>query len=538
MMKRARIKQVFFLMLFLSFNATYAECQEPSAGTDADYSKYILTPEPPDHPRINGARIFGVRPGKPVIYSVAATGRRPMDFSADYLPEGLSLDRKSGRISGSVIMPGEYKIKITARNDAGTASGDLKIVVGEKIALTPPMGWNSWNGWGDHVTGEKVRTTADAMVKTALADHGWTYINLDVGWQGRRGGSYNAIQPNNKFSDMKGLCDYIHSLGLKAGLYSTPWVRTYFGYTGGSADNDSGYLEEIPTFKGNSKDHHFGKFKFDRNDVRQWDEWGIDYLKYDWGSPSDKPDEVDHPKVMSEALKEADRDIVFSLCNLFSIDQAPGKTAHVNLFRTTNDIRDVWDRVTLEKDQWAQGVVNIINTHREFREFTRPGCWADPDMLVVGWLGFGDEELHHTRLTPDEQYSHISMWCLWSAPLFIGSPVEKLDKFTISLLSNDEVLEVDQDPLGRQAYLAYKNGPAEVWVKKMEDGSKAAGLFNMGDSEIPVVVPWDRIGVFGRQRVRDLWRQKDLGYFTDQFSSRVNPHGVVLIKLFSEPEEK
>ena len=143
-------------------------------------------------------------------------------------------------------------------------------------------------------------------------------------------------------------------------------------------------------------------------------------------------------------------------------------------------------------------------------------------------------ELHYTLLTPDEQYTHISLWSLWSAPLLIGSPVEKLDKFTLNLLTNDEVIEIDQDPLGRQAYMAGKNGDGEVWVKAMEDGSKAVGLFNRSLKEITVSAGWLQLGIYGKQRVRDVWRQKDLGVFEKSFSSKVQPHGVVLLRMFPE----
>jgi alpha-galactosidase len=219
---------------------------------------------------------------------------------------------------------------------------------------------------------------------------------------------------------------------------------------------------------------------------------------------------------------------------LLSIDNATVKLPLVQLWRTTTDIRDIWDRSTLKKDLWAQGISNIWDTHREWREFTKPGCWADPDTLAVGWVGFGDTVLHKTLLTPDEQYTHISLWCLWSAPLFIGSPVEKLDKFTLSLLSNDEVIEIDQDPLGQQAYLAIKDGDAEVWVKRMEDGSKAVGLFNRSAKEITVRANWGSLGIYGKQRVRDVWRQKDLGTFEKTFGANVPFHGVVLVRICPE----
>jgi len=217
-----------------------------------------------------------------------------------------------------------------------------------------------------------------------------------------------------------------------------------------------------------------------------------------------------------------------------SLDNAPVKLPFVQLWRTTTDIRDVWERSSLKKDLWALGISDIWDIHREWREFTKPGCWADPDMLVVGWVGFGDKALHKTLLTADEQYTHISLWCLWSAPLFIGSPVEKLDKFTLSLLSNDEVLEIDQDPLGQQAYLAYKDFGGEVWVKNMEDGSKAVGLFNRSAEEMTVSAPWLQLGIYGKQRVRDLWRQKELGTFENVFEAKIPTHGVLLVRIFPE----
>ena len=210
-----------------------------------NYESYILTPAPSPKPKINGARVFGVHPGNPVIFTIPATGNRPMTFTAKSLPEGLKLDKSSGRFSGSIKTPGTYLVTIYAKNESGTAEREFRIIVGDKLALTPPMGWNSWNGWGDFVTAENVRATADAMVKTGLINHGWTNVNIDIGWEGKRGGKYNAIQPNERFPDMKGLCDYIHSLGLKTGIYSTPWVRTYFGYTGGSSDDKDGFLEDI-----------------------------------------------------------------------------------------------------------------------------------------------------------------------------------------------------------------------------------------------------------------------------------------------------
>jgi len=507
----------------------------------AEYSKdepYILTPEPPSRPRINGARVFGVRPGNPVIYTIAATGKRPMTCRAENMPEGLFLDEKTGRFSGSIRDTGTYKIRIYAKNKMGRDECDFRIVIGEKLALTPPMGWNSWNGWGDMVTDGNVRTTAKAIVETDLINHGWSYVNIDIGWQNARGGKYNALQPNGRFPDMKSLADYVHSLGLKIGIYSSPWIRGYFGYQGGSSDNADGSISYIPIGREVNADRYVGKYKFDRMDVKQFEEWGFDYLKYDGVSSQEMPDSLDDLKYMYRALRECKRDFVYSVVGGVRMINYREKLPYVQLWRTGHDIRDVWDRSMLTKDKWAQGLVNIWETHPQWHVATRPGAWADPDMLVVGWVGFGDTILHKTMLTPDEQYTHISLWCLWSAPLFIGSPVEKLDKFTISLLSNDEVLEVDQDPLGLQAKRVYIKGDAEAWSKIMEDGSLAVGLFNRSDTLMRVEVPWDSLGISGKQRVRDLWKQKDIGSFKDMFASDVRSHGVRLVRIFTRQNNK
>ena len=228
-----------------------AASSEQPASPDAN--SRILTPPAPATPRINGPRIYGQRTGHPFLYTIPATGDRPIVFSANGLPDGLKIDQKTGRISGVVASAGEFKVTLQAKNDRGTDEKPLKIVIGDEIALTPPMGWNSWNCWGSQVSAEKVLQSAHGMADSGLINHGWTYINIDDAWQAdQRGGEFHAIQGNEKFPDMKGLCDEIHNLGLKVGIYSTPWTISYAGHVGGSSENDDGHLEK-PTIpkKGN-----------------------------------------------------------------------------------------------------------------------------------------------------------------------------------------------------------------------------------------------------------------------------------------------
>ena len=504
----------------------------PAAGEGpaAERSSSILTPAPAPTPRINGAKVFGVRPGRPCLFTIAATGKRPVRFAAEGLPPGLVLDQGRGRILGSTDARGTHRVALRATNELGSAERELRIVVGDEIALTPPMGCNTWGGWGPFVSEKDIRASAEAIVETGLIDHGYTYVNIDDGWQGTRGGKYNAIQPNEKFGDMKALCDYVHSLGLKIGVYSTPWITSYAGFVGGSSDHEDGSW--TPPARRTDEWRH-GKHLFDRNDVRQWAEWGFDYAKYDW-----RIDDLAITRRLADALEACGRDMVLNLSNSAPFEEAAEYTELGNMCRTTGDLVDVWDRSQLDesKRRWALGIRELWIGHERWQPFNRPGHWNNPCPLRVGMLGGWDRKpLRPSRLTPDEQYSHISLWCLWSSPIIIGAPIEKLDPFTLSLLTNDEVLEVNQDPLGRQAGPVAKAAEHEVLAKDLEDGSKAVGLFNLAEEENEVAVRWSDLGIEGEHSVRDLWRQKDLGGHSGEFTARVPRHGVVLVKIAPKP---
>jgi alpha-galactosidase len=475
----------------------------------------VLTPKPGPQPRINSAKAFGVRPGSPVLYTIAATGQRPMTFGAENLPAGLTLDAATGQITGHVKQAGEYQIVLSARNELGEAKRGLRLVVGKTIALTPPLGWNSWNCWGCAVDDEKIRQAADALVASGLADHGWQYINIDDCWMIQRdskdaivGGptrdDCGRILANGNFPDMKALTDYIHGRGLKAGVYISPgpWTCQRFE----------------------------GSWRHEQLDAWQFADWGFDYLKYDWcgyGSIAPRPtlEQMKEPYLfMRMCLDRVDRDIVYSLCQYGMGDVWKwGAEIGGNCWRTTGDIGDSWGSMS-----------GIGFAQDAMAPFAGPGHWNDPDMLVVGKVGWGPS-LHDTHLTPNEQYTHISLWCLLSAPLLIGCDLTSLDEFTLNLLTNDEVLEVDQDPLGRQARRVAQKERLEVWAKKMEDGSLAAGLFNRDETPKVVTADWADLGLSGRMRVRDLWRQKDVGVADGRFETEVPRHGVMLVRLFPVP---
>jgi len=527
----------------------------------------ILTPKAPATPRINGPRVFGARPGSPFLFTIPCAGDEPISYRAEGLPDGLSIDAATGRISGTAAQPGEYRAMLTAKNSQGADSKPLVIKIGEQLCLTPPMGWNSWNCFAGAVDQEKVLAAAHAMVDKGLLRHGWTYINIDDTWQGDRGGKLNALQGNKKFPDMQRLCDEIHALGLKPGIYSTPWVTSYAGYPGGSAENPAGTWEKLPagTVKQPNKKilpWAVGKYSFATNDARQWAQWGFDYLKYDW-NPIEPP-QVDE---MADAIRQSHRDIILSLSNSAPFSGAADWARLANAWRTTGDIRDNWQSMSSKgfgEDKWEK--------------FAGPGHWNDPDMLVVGMVGWGPK-LHPTGLTPHEQYTHISLWCLLAAPLLIGCDMTQLDDFTLGLLTNDEVLAVDQDALGKQAVHVKHDVERgiQVLAKPLADGTIAVGIFNTGrydltpppraragqpaprqvwtlmnlntkqstefDNEaeakealakvadpIEATLEWSDLQLSGPQTVRDLWRQRDLGPM-DRYSATIPFHGAVLLKI-------
>ncbi len=462
-------------------------------------------------PQIHGAKVFGVRPGHPFLFRIAVTGERPMRFSADDLPAGLMLDSLTGQITGMAHTRGEFHVKLHVSNRLGNAQRDFRIVVGNRIALTPPLGWNSWNCFAGAVDDQKVRLAAEAMVKSGLIDHGWTYINIDDCWSidprstdpktmGIPRDVNGMINTNKKFPDMKALSDYIHGLGLRMGIYSSPGPLTCAGFT-------ASYQHEL-------------------DDAKRYGEWGIDYLKYDWCSYGQiardtARSEYQKPyRVMRAALDSVGRDIVYSLCQ-YGMDRVWewGDAVGGNCWRTTGDITDTW-----------QSMSSIGFEQNGHELYAGPGHWNDPDMLVVGQVGWGPQ-LHPTRLTPNEQITHITLWSLLCSPLLIGCDMTKFDDFTLALLTNDEVLDVNQDPLGKQAKRISVNGTLEVWAKEMEDGSRAVGLFNRGPHKASVKVAWSELGISGQQKVRDLWQQKELGAFEKEFTAAVPRHGAVLIRV-------
>lgn len=497
-----------------------------------DYSAYILTPKAPETPRINGARVYGQRPGADFLFKIPASGKRPMTFTAKGLPKGLKLDSSTGIVTGVAKKAGTYNVELTAKNSLGSDTKNLRIEIGDKLLLTPPMGWSSWNCFGNTISQKHAMDMGKAFIDLGLDQHGWTYVNLDDGWQYDRGGKYNAIMPNSKFPDIKALADFLHSNGLKFGVYSGPWLGTYAGHIGECCDNPEGkywWIEQGICDKYHKLDRdkvkrdslwRFEKYHFESQDAKQWAEWGVDYMKYDWN-----PNDYHSLVTMYNALRATGRDIVYSISASGKLVLAADYMKYAQLWRTTGDIRDNWESVSEiafnRQDVWAG--------------YRCPGSWPDADMMVLGCVGWGKYEhaINPTKLTPDEQYTHMTMWCMLSAPLIIGCDLTRADDFLVSLLTNDEVIAIDQDELGLSPAKIYGDKTYATYVKCLHDGTVAIAMFNLSDKPKKLGFIPLSLGLTEDQTIRDLWHQQDIAKvpFRERWETTVNPHGVSFLKL-------
>ena len=485
--------------------ATFTESKTGLSTTTQYIPKYILTPAAPAEPRFNTTPLYGVRPGSPIHFRFGVSGEKPMKITSDDLPKGLAINPDNGALSGSLEKPGSYTFTVKAKNAKGEQTQKFTIRCGSKIALTPPMGWNSWNCWGLSVTQDKVISSSKALIEKGLADYGYCYMNIDDGWEAPKRNADGTIAVNEKFPSMKQLGDWLHSEGLKFGIYSSPGDLTCGGYLG-------------------SIDHEL-------QDAESYNSWGIDYLKYDWcGYGRKHATEPDRQTVasyvrpyllMERCLRQQPRDIFYSLCQYGMAEVWKwGHAVDANSWRTTGDITDTWE--SLYDIGFGQ--------QPELYPYAQPGHWNDPDMLIVGKVGWSNN-LRDSRLTPDEQYTHISLWTLLASNMLIGCDIAQMDDFTVSLLCNHEVNAVNQDILGKQAQRVVLDGSIQIWSRPLSDGSYAVGIFNVGTSDARVDFKkyFKEMGIGSLQSVRDLWRQKDLS--TTDVNYFIPTHGVKYLKI-------
>jgi alpha-galactosidase len=436
-------------------------------------------------PPNGGAGIPG-GPGRP-----GAPGGRgaPQPTTAKLSADGLHVMMRVGR--------GEPETDLVAvKRPAGEGGAPARIeppalhkIPYNGLAKTPPMGWNSWNKFAGRVTDADVRATADAIVSSGLKDAGYEYVNIDDTWEAGRDAQGN-IQTNKKFPDMKALADYVHSKGLKIGIYSSPGPSTCAGYE--------------------------GSYGHEEQDAKTYAAWGIDYLKYDWCGASRVYKDEDMQAVyqkMGDSLAKSGRKIVYSLCQYGRADVWKwGPEVGGNLWRTTGDIRDTWESMDhIGFDQ-----------QEKIPEFAGPGHWNDPDMLEIGNGHMSDEEYR----------VHMSLWSMLAAPLLAGNDLNEMTPQIKSILTNKEVIGVDQDKKGAEAKRIAKVGNTEIWTRPLADGSQAVALFNRGGDSANMTVKWSDLGDSGLpKKVRDLWAHSDIKATGAEYSAIVPSHGVVMLKV-------
>ena len=524
------MKKWLFLLAIFCLCMTMTFCTNTRKLKSAEAGNYeILTPRPGPNPHINGPFIYGCRPGHPFLYRIPCQGERPISFSAEALPRDLILDPVTGIITGNTPVQGEYNIVFNAKNKYGTDKRSFKIVAGEKLALTPPMGWNHWYAHFDNVTDKIMREAADVMISSGMADVGYQYVNIDDCWMnapknrdslrvGPLRDEMGNIIPNRHFPDMKGLADYIHQKGLKAGLYSSPGPLTCARFA--------------------------GSYQHEEQDARQFALWGYDFLKYDWCSykqialaksaiekniNSNKSidnkititrESFQYPfRLMGELLMQQDRDIVYNLCQ-YGMGKVWewGGAVGASCWRTSGDLGPNLDKV-----------FEVALKNAEHGKYSKPGEWNDPDYIQIGWI-HGDES-GPTKMLPSMQYAFMSLWSLMASPLFFSGDMTKLDEFTLNILCNTEVIDVNQDPLGESASVINHPDSCFIMVKNLSDGSKAVGFFNRGRAQKEVTGMWSELKLEGKQKVRDLWRQRNLGVHNRSFNVKIPSQGVVMVKI-------
>jgi hypothetical protein len=536
--------------LFLTTGCLGAQSVSPNTNLTAREEQIIAAVKADAAPRFNGARIVGIRPGTPFIHSLAITGTRPLIFSAKKLPAGLLLDSKTGIITGSLERAGEYTVKFTAKNSAGTAKTEIKIVCGDTLALTPPMGWNSYDAFGDNVVESEVLANA-RYVAEKLQPVGWDTVVMDYCWSdpGAHDNNRNArtnaplamdafgrlLPATNRFPSaidgrgFKPMADQVHALGLKFGIHIMRGIPRNSvkanlpiegsNFTAADAANTNSKCVWCPDMFGVNS-NAAGQAWYD-SCVRLWAAWGVDYIKVDDLSSPYHAAEVE---MVRRAIDRCGRSIVFST--------SPGETpfadaahisTHANLWRASGDFWDSWKSLNHEFTLGAR-----------WHDFVGPGHWPDADMLPVGHLSVSNRSVgpdRFTHFTRDEQLAHISLWSLLPSPLMAGANLPDNDDWTAVLLTNPEVLAVNQDVLGQPAQrLTNVLIGAEIWTKKLTDKSLAVGIFNRGNAAVPVNLVWHDLGLRAKPAVRDLWLRKDLGR-QKNFTADLPPHGCALLRV-------
>ena len=445
-------------------------------------------------PKINLAELFGASPKKPVILRIPVTGERPIKLKAENLPEGLMLE--DNVIRGSVDKAGEYKAIITAENSLGTDEKELTIEIKEDgVLLTPLMGFTTWNAFGYEVTQDKVEKVAEKIEALGLTEYGYSYINIDSGWQGEYGGRFDAIMPNEKFPDMKGFCDRLHKKGYKCGIYSSPMLYS-FGCNMNHKPLPPGCTQGEPDDRFSDLRGGIGVIRKEENNARQWAEWGFDYLKYDW-----RPCDPYNADIMKKALASTHRDFGFCVTVRANVDYHTYWSKYCSSYRCNPDSNGTWENFR-----------ELIKSYYDFIAYINKGHFFDLDMLDTGYseffAGLGYYENPDFGYTEDEQLAVFSARAFFSSPIQISTNFENINEFELSMYCNEEVIAINQDSKFSAAkpYMILEDGKKiiHVYKKMLSNGDYALCIFNLGETKEVVKVYLD-----GPSKIRDVWGKCD-----------------------------
>ncbi len=500
--------------------------------------KEILTPLPNKKPKINGPKLYGVRPGKEFIYRIPCQGERPIKFEIKGLTHQLILDTEKGIITGIVPKEkGEYPMTIIASNKYGKVSRVFKLVIGEVIALTPPTGWNSWGGHMLLITDEIMRKTADVFVENGFADVGFQYISIDDCWMKISKENYEArteskkkqhegfnydglvgevrdtngnVIPNQNFPDMKAMTDYIHSFGLKSGIYSSPGPFTCQNFV--------------------------GSMGFEKRDADQYANWGFDLLKYDLcsgGKCLNSLREISNSypqsalwQPMTTYVSLQSRDILFNLCQYGN--EKPWTWAPalgISTWRTGGDLNHHIENY----------FNNALRISTELRDYSKPGQWNDPDFMYIHKLRDFRKMVNPSQeisINTNQRYQYVTLWSVVCAPFFFSCDITEIDEFTIRLLTNADVMNINQDESGHVAETIKNENNEVIMLKKLANGSKVLAIFNTdAENEKIIMIDLETIGFKNLAEIYDVWRQENFDNLSGTLSVRLSANGVGLFIL-------
>lgn len=543
------------LLLLSATNLLHAQVLSPNTNLTTREAQIVAAAKPAAAPQFNGARVVGIRPGTPLIHSLAVSGDRPMSFGVKNLPAGLALDSKTGILIGSLAAPGEYQFRVAAKNSAGRAETEIRIVCGNTLALTPPLGWNSYDAFGDSVVESEALSNA-LWLKDQLQPFGWDTVVIDFRWydpeptgddrllnKTRTGAALAAdefgrlLPAPDRFpsasngAGFKPLADQLHSLGLKFGIHvmrGIPRQAVAAGtkipggeFTAIDAGDTNDKCIWCPDMFG-VRSNAAGQAWYDAC-AKLWAEWGVDYIKVDDLS---EPYHAAEIEMIHRAITKVGHAIVFSTS---PGPTTPGRAEHIaanaNLWRISGDFWDRWPKLSEQFDLLAQ-----------WQGAGAPGHWPDADMIPLGRIAIRSKlggNPHWTHYTRDEQITLMSLWALAPSPLMLGMNLPDNDDWTTALLTNPEVLALNQDSLGRRARRILMPGmEVETWSRELYDGAHAVGFFNRTAQSVKINFPWRNLGFSSAPAARDLWLHQDLGR-QENFVTELAPHGCALLRLRS-----